>query len=258
MQKNLEQSTLDERTQESAQSFIPSATDADVIAYLRRSAKFAEFAALAERDAQILAACEKFGITVSEDEVQAAGDDFRQENKLWGIQETMAWLDQQRISVEDWSQGIRITLLEKKLKERLFGAGVDGEYFSNRDRYKRVALSQILVVDLDIAWKIVQILREGHASFCALALEYSKGKLSQEKGGFLGIRYVIELMPEVAEAIKNGQEGEIIGPIQSKFGYHVVKIEKWFPIQLNEATREQIMDSLLRSWLQDNNSVYQA
>lgn len=233
---------------------IPSATDMDVIAYLRRSTKFAEIAALAERDAQILAACEKFKITVTEEELQAAGNDFRQENKLWGIQETMAWLDQQRISVEDWSQGIRMALLEKKLKERLFGARVDGQYFQNRDRYKRVALSQILVVDLATAWKIVQMLREGHASFCALALEYSKGKLSQEKGGFLGIRYLTELIPEVAEAVNNVKEGEIIGPIQSQVGYHVVTVEKWFPTQLNEAVREEILESLFQDWLREQSN----
>ncbi|WP_017314972.1 peptidylprolyl isomerase [Mastigocladopsis repens] len=233
-----------------AQQISP-ATDADVIAYLRRSAKLAEIAALAERDALVLAGCEKFGITVSEEEVQAAGDDFRQERKLWGLQETMAWLDQQRIGVEDWSQGIRVALLEKKLKEHLFGAGVDGEYMRNRDRYRRVAVSQILVVDLDTAWKIVQMLREGHASFCALALEYSKGKQSQEKGGFVGIRFLVELTPEIAETINNAKEGEILGPVQSKLGYHVVRVEKWFPTVLNQAVREQIMDSLFQGWLKN-------
>ncbi|NJM71885.1 MAG: peptidylprolyl isomerase [Scytonema sp. RU_4_4] len=251
MQKPLEQTTLDERNQAFAVSSISRVTDADVIAYLRRSAKFAEIAVLAQRDAHVLAASKQFGITVSEEEVQAAGDHFRQEKKLWGLQEMMAWLDQQRITVEDWSQGIRVALLEKKLKERLFGASVDGEYISNRDRYRRVALSQILVVDLDIAWKIVQMLHEGHASFCALALEYSKGKLSQEKGGFVGIRYVVELTPEITEAINHVKEGEIVGPIQSKLGYHVIKVEKWFPIQLNEAVRKQIMDSLFEVWLKN-------
>lgn len=251
MQQHLEHSTINGHSRKfsPSPSSILSTMDANIIGYLRRSAKFAEFAALAERDVQVLAACEKFGITVSEEEVQAAGDDFRQKNKLWGLKETSAWLDQQRITLEDWSQGIRIALLEKKLKEYLFGAGVDGEYFKNRDRYKRVALSQILVVDLDTAWKIVQMLREGHASFCALALEYSKGRLSQEKGGFMGIRYLVELTPEIAEAINHAQEGEIIGPIQSKLGYNVMKVEKWFPLQLTKDVREQIMESLFQKWL---------
>ena len=258
MQKHLEQTvqtnspeTAAERSQEFTIPEIPPATDADVIAYLQRSAKFAEIAAQAELDALVLAICEQMQIMASDEEWQAAGDAFRQEHKLWGVQETVAWLDQQRISSEEWSEGIRVALLEKKLKEHLFGAAVDGAYISNRDNYRRVALSQILVVDLGTAWKIVQMLREGHASFCALALEHSQGKLSHENGGFVGVRYLVELMPEVVEAISNAKEGEIIGPVQSKLGYHVLKIEKWFSIELNQAVREQVMDSLFPVWLQN-------
>jgi parvulin-like peptidyl-prolyl isomerase len=224
-------------------------TDADIIAYLRQNAKIAEFATQAERQALILACCEHFDIQVSDDEWQAAGDAFRQENKLLGIQETMAWLNQQRISVEEWSEGIRIKLLEQKLKEHLCGASIDGTYMSDRDKYRRVALSQILVTDLGTAWKIVQMLREGHASFCALALEYSKGKQSHNNGGFVGVRYLVELLPEIADSVNDAKEGEIIGPIQTKLGYHVLRVEKRFPTELTPEVREQVMNALFEVWL---------
>ncbi|ARV61420.1 peptidylprolyl isomerase [Nostocales cyanobacterium HT-58-2] len=246
-------SVAHEDEQSSSQIFTPVAvtlaTDVEVLTYLRRGAKFAEIAAKAERDAAVLANCEKLGITVSDEEWQAAGDAFRQQHKLWGTAETFAWLDQQRITIEEWSEGIRVTLLEKKLKEHLFGGSVDGAYLSNRDNYKRVALSQILVIDLATAWKIIQTLREGHASFCALALEHSKGKQSQENGGFVGIRFLVELLPEIVEAITDAKECEIVGPIQSKLGYHVLRVEKWFPTQLNQEAREQILDSMFQVWL---------
>ncbi len=255
--QNLEQSyqtrePISEAQQNQEFSFpeIPPVTEKDAIAYLRRSAKFAEIAAAAEWDALILAICEQLGVDVSEEEWQEAGDDFRQKHKLWGIEETMAWLNQQRISIEEWSEGVRVALLEKKLKESLFGAATDGEYTVNRDRYARIALSQILVPDLATAWKIVQILREGHASFCTLALEYSKGKQSQENGGFVGVRYVVELLPEIAEAVNNAKEGEIIGPVQSSLGYHVLRVEKCFPIELNQQVREQVMNASFQLWLQ--------
>ncbi|OUL17862.1 peptidylprolyl isomerase [Nostoc sp. 106C] len=235
-----------------------SATDAEILAYLRRAAKFAEIAVAAEREALVLANCNQLSIEISDDEWQAAGDAFRLERKLWGNAETIAWLEAQRISVDEWSQGIKVALLENKLKEHLFGATVDGAYISNRDNYRRVALSQILVTDLATAWKIVQFLREGQASFCALALEHSKGKQSQENGGFVGIRYLAELIPEIAEPLTEAKEGEIIGPVQSKLGYHVLRVEKWFPIELNQAVREQIMDSLFQVWLENlKNSNHQ-
>jgi parvulin-like peptidyl-prolyl isomerase len=240
---------MEETLEKLAQPEIFSATDADIIAYLRRSSKIAEIAALAERDALILSICEQFGITVSDEELQAAGDAFRLENKLLGSSETLAWLSQQRITVEDWSQGIRVTLLDKKLKEHLFGGAVDDHYVSNRDNYKRAALSQILVLDLTDALKIARAIQEENASFCALALEHSKGKQSQENGGFAGIQFLEELIQELAEAVAEAREGEVIGPIQTKLGYHILRVEKWFPIELSESVRERILESLFQAWL---------
>ncbi|MGM3308780.1 peptidylprolyl isomerase [Anabaena sp. WFMT] len=240
MQETLEKLSLTE---------ILPLTDEKILAYLRYSYKLAEIANLAEQDALILSVCEQLNIAVSEEELQAAGDTFRQEHKLLAASETFAWLSQQRISVEDWSQGIQVSLLTQKLKEHLFGQVVDSHYLANRDNYKRVALSQILVNDLATAMKITQEIREGGASFCALALEYSKGKQSKENGGFAGVRFVTELMAEISQAIALGQEGDIISPVQTKLGYHILRIEKWFHPELGEV-RDQILESLFQGWLQ--------
>lgn len=240
--------------QESTLPEIFPATNEDVIAYLRRSHKIAEIATLAERDSLILGICKQLGITVSDEELQAAGDTFRQEHKLLGASETLAWLSQQRITVEDWSQGIRVGLLTNKLKEQLFGDAVDAHYMSNRNDYKRVALSQILVRDLLDAQKVAYALREENTSFCALALKHSQGKQSKENGGFVGVRFLAELMPKIAQAISEAKEGEVIGPIQTKLGYHILKIEEWFSTELNESVREQVLDSLFQPWLRDQSN----
>ncbi|MBE9197507.1 MULTISPECIES: peptidylprolyl isomerase [unclassified Nodularia (in: cyanobacteria)] len=229
---------------------ITPATDEEIIAYLRRSTKMAEIAALTEQDALILSTCEQLGITVTNEELQATGDAFRQEHKLLDTTETLNWLTQQRISVEDWSEGIRLSLLTQKLKEHLFGAAVDSHYMNHRDEYKRVALSQILVRDLTEALQISQSLGQDNISFCVLALEHSKGQKSKENGGFVGICFLTELMPEIAQAITNAKEGDIIGPITTKLGYHILKVEKWFPAELREI-REQVLDSLFQMGLKN-------
>jgi parvulin-like peptidyl-prolyl isomerase len=239
MQETLEKLVLPE---------IAPATDEAIVAYLHRNYKIAEIAAKAEQDDLILKVCEQLGITISDEELQSAGDAFRLEHKLLGTAETLGWLAQQRITVEDWTQGIRVSLLTQKLKEHLFGEAVDNHYMSNRDDYRRVAISQILVRDLTEALKISQALRVEKASFCALALEHSKGKQSKENGGFAGIRFLAELLPEIVKAVAEAKEGEVIGPIQTKLGYHILRVEKWFPAELVEV-REQVLDSLFQSWV---------
>ncbi|MEQ8756495.1 MAG: peptidylprolyl isomerase [Coleofasciculus sp. G1-WW12-02] len=233
-------------------SKISPATDEEIVAYLRRSYQIAEIAASAEQETWILGVCEQLGITVTDEELQTAGDAFRQEHKLLGVSETMAWLDKQRITVKDWSQGIRLSLLKQKLKEHLFGEEVDNHYLNNRNDYKRMALSQILVHELTEAMKIAQSLREKSTSFCALALEYSKGKQSKENGGYVGIRFLSELMPEIAQALSEAKEGEVVGPLQTRLGYHIMRIEKWFPPELVK-TREQVLESLFQVLLNKKN-----
>lgn len=230
---------------------MAAATDEAILNYLRHSCRFAEVAAAAEQDALVRSLCEQMGIVVSDDEWQAAGDAFRMEHKLLSPAATIDWLDQQRISVEAWSEGIKMQLLSDKLKEHLFGAAVDNSYFGDRDRHRRVALSQILVVDLATALTILRQLRDENASFCALALEYSKGKQSQTSGGFVGVRLFAELMPEIVEAVRSAQEGDLVGPVQTKLGYHLLKVEKWYPTELNESMRKQLLDILFQSWMQE-------
>ena len=233
---------------------ISTANDAEIVDYLRHSCKFTEIAALAEEEALIVKLCQHFGVEVTETEWQEEGDAFRLQHKLFGVEETTNWLKQQRITLEDWSEGIRLKLLTKKLKEYLFGANVDLHYIANRDQYRRVALSQILVLDSETAITIERSLKENQNSFCALALEYSQGKQSHTNGGFLGILYVSQLVPEIAEAIANTAAGTIIGPIKTKLGYHLLRVEKWFPIEMSESVREEIFNTLWRLWLREQQS----
>jgi parvulin-like peptidyl-prolyl isomerase len=227
---------------------ISPATNVDILAYLRHSYKMAEIAAHAQEYALILAISQQLEINVSEDELQLAGDKFREENRLFTAAETLTWLEKQRIQIEDWSESIRVKLLKQKLLEVLFGANVDSQYLVDPNVFQRVALSQILVVDLTDALRIVQKLREDKSLFCSLAIEYSKGRQSKDNGGFVGIRFLGELMPELSEAISNGQEGEVIGPIQTNLGYHILKIENKFLPDFREV-KEQVLEFLFQTWL---------
>jgi parvulin-like peptidyl-prolyl isomerase len=230
---------------------IPNVSDTEILAYLRRSRQISQIIALTEQNLLVEALCNQYGITVSDEEWQAAGDAFRMEHKLLGTTETMEWLSRQRITVEDWSEGIRADLLAKKLKGYLFSEAIDTHYMNHRQEYKRVALSQILVANLADALKVSRQLRETNTSFCALAIEFSKGRQSKENGGFLGVHFLSELMPEIAEAIATAEAGEIIGPVQTKLGYHILRVETWFAPELDLVSREQMLDSLFQRWLQE-------
>jgi parvulin-like peptidyl-prolyl isomerase len=227
---------------------VKSATDQQIIDRLKHSLRYSEFADEVERNILIESICKQLKIEVSEDEIQNVGDAFRKQNKLYGEAETMAWLDRQRITPEDWSKGVYIQLLTQKLKEHIGGYNADALYMNDRENWRRVALSQILTGDLATAIKISESIREKGDSFCMLALEYSKGKQSKENGGFAGIRFVAELLPEIAAAIDQAPVGEVLEPVKSKLGYHILRVEKWFSPEFNEV-KDFIAEYLFQFWL---------
>ena len=225
-------------------------TEAEILTKLRQTYQISNLVTATQQDKLIVAVCEKLEIIVSDTELQTSGDRFRLSRQLTSARTMLEWLDRQMIGVEDWTEGLRLQLLTQKLKEALFGGQVDAHYLQNRDYFRRIALSQILVSDSTIAQKVFSQLKREPQRFCELALEHSQAKISSQQGGFVGIRFVSELMPEVADAIADIGGGNLIEPFQSRLGFHILKIEKWFPVQLTEEVRETIIETLFQSWLQ--------
>jgi peptidyl-prolyl cis-trans isomerase C len=62
------------------------------------------------------------------------------------------------------------------------------------------------------------------ADFAQLAKEYSQDPGSAEKGGDLGCLSKGDTVPSFDQAIFNAKAGEIVGPIETQFGYHIIEV----------------------------------
>jgi len=87
---------------------------------------------------------------------------------------------------------------------------------------KRVNASHILVKTEQEAWAILTYLKQGK-SFEELAKERSLCP-SGKKGGNLGWFTRGQMVKEFENASFSGKKGEIIGPIKTEFGWHLIKI----------------------------------
>jgi peptidyl-prolyl cis-trans isomerase D len=88
---------------------------------------------------------------------------------------------------------------------------------------------------------VAQIARAG-GDFAAIAAEHSEDPGSKDNGGDLGWFGRGQMVSEFEDAVFSAKPGEIIGPIQSQFGYHIIKIEGFRPEhqQPFEEVQEQI------------------
>lgn len=81
----------------------------------------------------------------------------------------------------------------------------------------------ILVEDEETALKVKDELNDG-GDFAALAQQYSTDDANKDNGGELGYFSSGDMVPEFFDGAFNTEIGAISEPIQSSFGFHIIKV----------------------------------
>ncbi|NOZ79424.1 MAG: hypothetical protein GXP48_09670 [Acidobacteria bacterium] len=95
---------------------------------------------------------------------------------------------------------------------------------------------------------IAKIARSG-ADFAMLARKFSQDPGSKSKGGDLGWFGRKRMVKVFADAVFSHKPGDIVGPIKSQFGYHIIKVEGFKPARQKtlDEVKDQIKFQLLES-----------
>ncbi len=111
-----------------------------------------------------------------------------------------------------------------------------------------VDASHILVDSEEKANEILASINEGKVTFEDAAKEYSSCP-SKERGGNLGEFGKGQMVPEFDNAVFAMEAGEIKGPVQTQFGYHLIKLNK--KNEAKEIPFEDIKPQLMQKVLSD-------
>src|SRR5699024_6758581 len=96
-----------------------------------------------------------------------------------------------------------------------------------KEQYERmkteIKAQHILVPDEDTAKEVKKKLDDGE-DFAKLAKEYSTDESNKDDGGKLGYFSVGEMDPAFEDAAYSMKKGEVSDPIQTQFGFHIIKV----------------------------------
>ncbi len=90
--------------------------------------------------------------------------------------------------------------------------------------YEKVTASHILVESEEEARELKALIESGEIGFADAAMEYSEDAGSAAQGGDLGSFGRGQMIPEFEEAAFNASIGEIVGPVESYYGYHLIQV----------------------------------
>lgn len=118
-------------------------------------------------------------------------------------------------------------ILAKNVRPKLTDVAAKKYYEISRKNYStdKVAVQHILLADEKTAVDILKQAKAPGADFQALAEKNSKDPSAKNNRGDLGI--IARDAPFVVafkEAAFNAKQGEIVGPVKTQFGYHIIKV----------------------------------
>ncbi|QSJ15933.1 peptidylprolyl isomerase [Nostoc sp. UHCC 0702] len=193
---------------------------------------------------------EKAEIEVETEELQQAADNMRLANKLVKAEDTWAWLEKHHLSLDDFEEIVKTNLLSAKLANHLFADKVEPFFYAHQIDYSGAVTYEVVLDDEDLALEIFYALQEGEISFQEIARQYIQNPEIRRAGGYQGIRHRTDFRPEIAAAVFAATPPQILKPIITPKGVHIIAVEEIIKPQLNEQLRLQIIGDFFANWLQ--------
>ncbi|MEP2827698.1 peptidylprolyl isomerase [Parvibaculum sp.] len=134
-----------------------------------------------------------------------------------------------------------VQLMQDKVSDEAIEAAYE-KNIASAPAEKEAHARHILLEREDEAKKVVSEI-EGGKSFEAAAKEYSRDPGSSDDGD-LGFFRKEEMVPEFADAAFTMKPGEISGPVQTQFGWHVIQLVEFR--DLPKPTLEEAHDDIVR------------
>lgn len=194
------------------------------------------------------AAEEDFGITVTDADIdervaQAAED----AGGMAAFEEQLAASGQ---TLELFRRGQFVASLQEQIidalvaEEPLTDEEVAAQYEQRRAEFEQASVRHILVETQAEAQDVIARLEAGE-DFAALAQELSLDPGSAEAGGSLGLAPRGSYVPPFEEAVWGGpaEVGEVLGPVETDFGFHVIRVDE-FQVTSEDDALEQLREEL--------------
>ena len=175
------------------------------------------------------------------------------------------------IDLEQVREDVAVNIkLEKLLNPRIkiTDEEVQAYFAANQEAYaveEQIKVSHILVGSKEEAQEIRALLTKGE-EFADLAKELSTDTASKDQGGDLGMVGRGEMVEEFEQAAFALQPGQISDPVESEYGFHIIKVHEKTAArpgtleenqaEIRETLLQQKMESEYPAWLDEQYEKY--
>ena len=223
----------------------------DIIYHLKISCQIPSLLEAIATRKIITETAKKEGISIEIAELQQSADNLRLVNDLIKADDTWEWLKKHYLSLDNFEEIANLNLLSAKLAHHLFADKIEPFFYAHQISYSGAVTYEVILDDEDLALEIFYALQEGEISFQEIARQYIQNPEIRRAGGYQGIRKRSDFRPEIASLVFAANPPQILKPVITQKGVHIIIVEEIIEPELNEQMRVQILGDLFTNWLKD-------
>jgi parvulin-like peptidyl-prolyl isomerase len=190
------------------------------------------------------------GIKIEIEELQQTADTLRFANKLNSAADTWKWLEKYGLSLDEFEKIVQNTVSSGKLANYLFDNKIEQYFYENQSSFAGAVIYEVVLDNEDLAMELYYAIKEEEISFYDIARQYIQDIELRRKGGYLGVVYRKDLKPEISAAVFATKSSQLLKPIISINGVHLIFVEEIIQQKLDNKLRLQILSDLYTGWLQ--------
>jgi parvulin-like peptidyl-prolyl isomerase len=194
-------------------------------------------------------AAAEMDIKIETEELQKTADTLRFANKLSSAADTWEWLKKHGLSLEEFEKIVQNTVISGKLAHHLFADKVEQHFYENQLNFTSAVIYEVILDDEDLALELYYAIKEEETSFYDVARQYIQDTELRRRGGYLGVMYRQDLKPEISSAVFAAKSPQLLKPIVSSKGVHLIFVEEIIQRELDNQLRLQILLDLYGVWL---------
>lgn len=197
----------------------------------------------------IAEAAAAIGIEITTEELQKGADRFRLAHNLHSSEETYKWLDKHGVSLDDFENMIQYNLTYLKLGTAIVQDKVEAYFAERQLDYMGAVIYEIVLEDEDEAMELFYAIQSEETSFYEVARQHIQDLELRRKVGYQGILYRKDLKPEISAAVFAANPPQMLNPIITAKGVHLIWVEEIINPQLDAQLSYQIGTDLFNQWL---------
>lgn len=168
--------------------------------------------------------------------------------------ELQKWLQQQAISEQQMSRMLYEALQLQHFQQATFDPRVEPVFLERKAELDRVTYSLLRVKECAKAQELHLRLEEEEDTFADLASIYSEG-VEQQLNGLIGPMELGRINPVLAERLRISTPGQLWPPFEAEGWWVILRHERHWPAQLDEAMRQRLRDEMYELWMREQVSA---